>query len=185
MTPGPWLAVRPRPGRRGRPLSAGTPCRATGAQIYPPAPAAGRCRMCGCTDREACVTRWGMPTRGRPTTNLVERTRLSVPREVCQWVEADLCSRCAPHERAPTRRQLHELARIAARHGDVQTGALSNGHVWISWLDRQEQPRTVELDRAGRAVDGLGLARVIAGAARRGLAITSAGARPDTFRGDW
>lgn len=56
-----------------------------------PAPAARRCRLCGCTDAAACVTAAGP----------------------CHWVAPDLCSACAPHAK-PRERLAERLKPLEA-----------------------------------------------------------------------
>jgi hypothetical protein len=55
-----------------------------------------RCRVCGCTDRDCrrCIARTGRP---------------------CYWVEADLCSACAPGRTV----RIHLEVPPGAVHGDV------------------------------------------------------------------
>lgn len=75
-----------------------------------PAPPGERaCRVCGCTDQDACV----------------------LGRSACSWVDVDLCSRCHGPRRL-TRRQRAEVGRIAARYGPVRIlPALEPGDVRI------------------------------------------------------
>lgn len=73
----------------------------------PPVPIVpGVCRVCGCTDAEACEL-WDRPPQ--PMTGEIQ---------TCSWVEQDLCSRCHGPRR-PTRGQAGELARIRSRLGRV------------------------------------------------------------------
>lgn len=81
----------------------------------PPAPRTpGVCRVCGCTDAEACEL-WDRPRQ--PMTGEVA---------TCSWVEDDLCSRCHG-PRHPTRGQAGELARIRSHLGPcrVERGPLT------------------------------------------------------------
>lgn len=70
-------------------------------------PTVGTCRICGCTDAEACI---------------LENGHGAFPSRTCSWVERDLCSRCHSPRR-PTRRQAGELQRIRHRVGPYTLAA--------------------------------------------------------------
>lgn len=131
-----------------------------------PPPPAGVCRVCGCTDEEACVT-WSGELAG-------------AVKATCSWVERDLCSRChGPHR--PTRAQAGELGRIRAAVGpiDVRPGILAGelqvdllGIAPAGWSREWIPYRTLRMNRAG-AVIRQGTTRDIAAAARRfGLSLS-------------
>jgi hypothetical protein len=109
----------------------------------------GTCRVCGCTDEEACVTEWA------PLDRLAERDgELSVPAVTCSWIELDLCSRCHGPRR-PTRAQACELERIRATRGAI---ALTAGHepgellVHLVARGRGDKHPVLSLSADGRAV---------------------------------
>lgn len=105
----------------------------------------GICRVCGCTDGEACIISYGRELEA-----------------ACFWVEPDLCSRCHGPRR-PTRRQAGELGRIRAAKGRVQ---ILHGQVPGELRVRLEDqvardryggplglPPVLTLDRFGHAID--------------------------------
>lgn len=110
----------------------------------PKRPVVGICRVCGCTDAEACVT-WSSGISG-------------TVKATCSWVERDLCSRCHG-PRHPTRRQAGELARIAARVGPFRLGpGILRGELQvhmlalapIGWHSDWQVYRTLRMDSRGR-----------------------------------
>jgi hypothetical protein len=86
----------------------------------PHRPPARQCRVCGCTDDDACVTDVGMADSGRPPNDPAAHTARAVDRGHCYWIgePGDICSRCHSAHR-PTMRQVHEVERIQARVGPV------------------------------------------------------------------
>lgn len=76
----------------------------------------GTCRICGCTDGNACVL------EGNPAlvTGMVRGALIIGTERVatCEWIELDLCSRCHSPRR-PTRGQDAEISRIRSRLGPV------------------------------------------------------------------
>jgi hypothetical protein len=124
---GPSSRRRRRPGRGPSVMTADTKYM---LEIHRPrGPRPRACRVCGCTDHDACVVDVGQQARGRPPVNPAAFYERHVDRGHCYWVgePGDICSRCHSETR-PTMRQIHELERIVARLGKVSVLYVTIGH---------------------------------------------------------